>query len=82
MKRRTMLWSALGAGSSVLTGGLSMALWSKRAVASSDESFEFQLSEEEWRKRLSPEAYAVLRADHIAGPKSPDGTNQHQRAQP
>ncbi len=40
-----------------------MALWSKRSSASTDEQFELQLSEEEWRKRLSAPAYAVLREE-------------------
>ncbi len=40
-----------------------MALWSKGAQASGAEVFEFQLSEEEWRQRLSPQAYAVLREE-------------------
>jgi peptide-methionine (R)-S-oxide reductase len=40
-----------------------MALWSKGAQASDAEVFEFQLSEEEWRQRLSPQAYAVLREE-------------------
>ena len=40
-----------------------MALWSKRSSASSTETFELQLSEDEWRKRLSAPAYAVLREE-------------------
>jgi len=40
-----------------------MALWGTRSSASTDEQFELQLSEEEWRKRLSAPAYAVLREE-------------------
>ena len=32
-----------------------MALWSKSAPARDAEAFEFQLSEAEWRERLSPQ---------------------------
>ncbi|MGE4071759.1 MAG: peptide-methionine (R)-S-oxide reductase MsrB [Lysobacterales bacterium] len=59
MKRRTLLASALSLGA----GGMSMALWSKSAPARDAETFEFQLSEAEWRERLSPQAFSVLRQE-------------------
>lgn len=40
-----------------------MAMWSKGAPARAAENFEFQLNAEEWRQRLSPQAYAVLREE-------------------
>lgn len=63
MKRRTLLWTALGAGGTAISGGLGMALWSKSAKAAENETFEYQLSEAEWRQKLSPQAYAVLREE-------------------
>jgi len=70
MNRRTLLASALGLGA----GGITMALFGKGAQASEAEVFEFQLSDEEWKKRLSPQAYAVLRqeATERAGSSPPD----------
>jgi peptide-methionine (R)-S-oxide reductase len=52
MNRRTLLLSTVAA----VTGG-AFAL-SRGAAA---EKFEFELTEAEWRKGLSPRAYAVLR---------------------
>ena len=63
MKRRTLLWTALGMGGTAISGGLGMALWSKSAKAAESETFEYQLSEAEWREKLSPQAYAVLREE-------------------
>lgn len=59
MNRRTLLTSALWLGA----GGSTMALLGKKAAAKSSAEFEFTLSEAQWRQRLSPQAYAVLREE-------------------
>ncbi|GGL70355.1 peptide-methionine (R)-S-oxide reductase MsrB [Wenxinia marina] len=57
MKRRAFL---AGGGAVVLAAG-GFAVWRTDAMA--DESFEVSLSEAEWRERLTPEQFAVLREE-------------------
>ncbi|MCB1588506.1 MAG: peptide-methionine (R)-S-oxide reductase MsrB [Xanthomonadales bacterium] len=42
---------------------MTMAWLGKSARADEKSQFEFQLSEAQWRERLSPQAYAVLREE-------------------
>jgi peptide-methionine (R)-S-oxide reductase len=52
--------TALGAGGAGLIGGLAL-LWGGRKSEAAPGKFEFALSDAEWRRRLSPQQYAVLR---------------------
>ncbi len=56
--RRAML----AAGGAALIGGYAL-FGGKRSAEARKGNFEIQLSEAEWRKRLTPEQYAVLREE-------------------
>jgi len=53
--RRTVLGAGLAAAVTAVIAG--------RAFSAPKESFAVQFSDAEWRKRLSPAAYAILRQD-------------------
>ena len=59
MNRRTMI----AAGGATLLGGYAL-LGRGRSSHAREGNFEIQLSEAEWRKRLSLEQYAVLRREN------------------
>ena len=59
MDRRTLL----GAGGASLIGGIAL-FGSTRGSEARAANFEVKLSEAEWKKRLSPERYAVLRQEN------------------
>jgi peptide-methionine (R)-S-oxide reductase len=56
MNRRT----AIGAGAAGLAGSVGL-LWGGRPSEAAPGKFEFALSDAEWRRRLGPQRYAVLR---------------------
>ena len=52
--------SAIGGGAAALIGGLAL-LWGGRRSEAAPGRFEYVLSDAAWRRKLSPQAYRVLR---------------------
>ena len=72
MKRRTALIT-LGAAAADALGFAAFRHQGEGQVA---ETFEFMLSDTEWRKRLSEDAYAVLRHEATERPYTNDLLNE------
>jgi peptide-methionine (R)-S-oxide reductase len=53
--------TALGVGGAGVLGTLAAALWGGRRSEAAPARFEVQLSDAEWRKRLTPDQYRILR---------------------
>jgi len=78
--RRTALLSGVnllaGGGLVALLSGLGRAGAATKAPA---EHFEFTLTDEQWKAKLSPQAYAVLRHEATETPFSSPLNNEHRK---
>lgn len=69
MPRRALLRSGLHSMVAVVAGSLPLGLWPRAADAASKATDpRWALSEAEWKRRLSPEAYKVLRQEGTEPP--------------
>ncbi len=71
MTRRLALQSLAGLG---LLAGTSF-----RAIAASTRTYEINYSDDEWKKRLSPAQYKVLRQEGTERPYSSPLNNEHRK---
>ncbi len=62
-----------------LVGALSALARPSQSVAAAAEQFEVNLSDAEWRKRLSPQQYAVLRQHDTERAGTSPLNNEHRR---
>lgn len=80
LPRRALLHSSLRAISGVLVSSWPLLAWPRRAEAASKASDpRWALSEAEWKRRLPPEAYRVLRQEGTEPPFS-SPLNREKRA--
>lgn len=75
MKRRTFLGAGLGVGAAILAQVLGEG--NSKAMATT-QHFEFELSDAQWRARLNPEQYSVLRQGGTEPPWSSALEKEHR----